>query len=210
MNVHDSGAGEGHATYDRQYTAYQFKRSNLRRWIRRYYLLAASQLSAGPALDFGCGIGDLLKRLPPGSIGIEYNLSTVEYCRRQQLNVIEYDGFKDDFGLTGIPWRGEINTLFLSHVLEHFDDPAHVLRKLAKTTGPDIKRIVVIVPGKAGYQSDSTHRTFVDLDLLKNTVGDMHGWSIKSSRYFPFNQEWVGNYFVHNELQVVIDRTSTA
>lgn len=197
---------QGHAAYDIGYTTHQTERGALRRWVRRYYLRAAARLSVGPAIDFGCGVGELLQRLPPGSVGVEYNMATVDHCQRLGLNVVWYDGFEDDFALASVPWQGRATTLFLSHVLEHFDDPAHILKRLAQATKQEIVRIVVIVPGKAGFKADATHRTFVNLDLLRETVGSMKEWTITSSRHFPINHERLGDYFVHNELQVVIDR----
>lgn len=209
MSAPRSNLKSGHASYDKTYTAYQSQRGVLRRWVRRYYLRAAARFAHGPSLDFGCGVGELLQRLPPGSMGVEYNMATVEYCHRIGLNVIWYDGFEDNFALTAVPWKGCAKTLFLCHVLEHFDDPAHVLKQLAHATEHEIERIVVIVPGKAGFRADATHRTFVDFQLLKTTVSAMKGWSITCKRYFPANHVRVGDYFAHNELQVVIDQTQT-
>lgn len=210
MNIPSSSSERAHAAYDQSYTNYQAERSILRRWVRRYYLRAAARLSRGAALDFGCGIGELLQRLPHGSMGVEYNMATVEHCQHQGLNVIWYDGFADDFALTNVPWQGRTTTLILSHVLEHFDDPMHILKRLTLATEQGMERIVVIVPGRAGFKADRTHRTFVDLDLLRNTVDGLNDWSITSSRYFPVNHEKFGDYFVHNELQVVIDRRHTS
>lgn len=200
---------DSHATYDQNYTEYQTRRSAWRRWLRRYYLDRAASLTKGPALDFGCGVGELLKRLPSGSMGLEYNPASVDHCRRMGLDVSEYDGFLDDFSLQSVDWRGRVNTLFLSHVLEHFEDPMHVLRRLAHSVADGIRRIVVIVPGRAGFRIDPTHRTHVDLAMLETTFKELPGWMISSSQYFPLNACRAGDFFPYNELQVVIDRLQT-
>jgi SAM-dependent methyltransferase len=200
--------GEGHAVYDQAYTRYQVQRSALRRRIRKLYILQAARLSRGPTLDFGCGIGELLRALPEGSLGVEYNEATVQYCQQQGLDVRWYNGFDDDWTLSSVDWKGRVRTLFLSHVLEHFDQPAEILRKLLQATEPDITRAVIVVPGRAGFKMDPTHRTYVDLDVIRKAMGDQGHWRLIHTSYFPFNLRWVGNVFAYNELHVVLERSS--
>ena len=197
-----------HAPYGDDYTAYQLNRGPLRRWVRRHYLTAAAALAANTTLDFGCGVGELLARLPKGSVGVEYNPVSVAHCRQRGLDVHWYDGFADDFALTTLELPDNVETLFLSHVLEHFDDPIHLVHRLAAALAPGLRRIVLIVPGEAGFRIDPTHRQFVDIDMVLATVRSMPGWCIRSSRYFPLNHRQAGKLFPYNELQVVIDRTS--
>ena len=47
-------------SYGQSYTAYQTRRSRLRQFIRRFYLARAASRISGPAIDYGCGAGDLL------------------------------------------------------------------------------------------------------------------------------------------------------
>lgn len=204
MSSNERPTAADHAVYDDSYTRYQTERSAFRRWVRRIYIRRAAALTAGPALDFGCGVGEVLRSLPSGSMGVEYNEATVQLCHEQGLNVQWYDGFADNWTLSGIPWRGRINTLILSHVLEHFDQPETLLRQLLQTTAPDIRRAVVIVPGRAGFRSDPTHRTHVDLETIRRAIAPLPHWRIASAKHFPFNWPWVGNLFAYNELQVVL------
>ncbi|WP_168708508.1 methyltransferase domain-containing protein [Hydrogenophaga sp. PAMC20947] len=199
-----------HATYGLSYTEYQVQRSRWRQAVRRLYLNAAVKLTKGPALDFGCGAGELLKLLPEGSVGVEYNQNTVTYCQQQGLNVHWYDGFKDGFSLTDIPWRHGARTLYLSHLLEHFDDPMKIMGDLIESTQPDIERVVIILPGKSGFKIDPTHRTFVDLGMIKEALNQLPEWSLTYRRYFPINHERAGDYLAHNELQLIVDRTGFA
>ncbi|HEY0708378.1 MAG TPA: methionine biosynthesis protein MetW, partial [Polyangia bacterium] len=84
-------------TYDQRYTAYQSDRSFARKWVRGFYLRSAAALLKGPTIDFGCGVGELLTRLPKGSVGLEINPATVEHCRGRGLDVVLYDADGDDW-----------------------------------------------------------------------------------------------------------------
>ena len=81
--------------FDQRYTDYQSERSALRKQVRRIYLRSAASQLHGPVLDFGCGVGELLEKLPAGSLGLEYNLATVAHCRGKGLEVEAYDGFAE-------------------------------------------------------------------------------------------------------------------
>ena len=196
-----------HATYDVRYTKYQRNRSVLRKAMRRLYLSSAARKLQGPTLDFGCGIGELLARLPTGSLGLEYNRDTVEYCRSLGLNVEWYDGFEDGWMLSCLPRDARFKSMVLSHVLEHFDRPAEILgRLLAAASGLGVERVLIIVPGPAGYRSDATHRTYISKDFFKEALEGNSEWTVHSQQYFPLNIGWIGKFFVHHELQVVITR----
>jgi hypothetical protein len=67
--------------FDDRYTRYQSDRSALRKFVRKLYLKRAASQLRGRTLDFGCGVGELLAWLPPGSRGVEYNRATVDHCR---------------------------------------------------------------------------------------------------------------------------------
>lgn len=194
--------------YDRDYTEYQLNRSRLRRWVRRMYLgRAVKLLPDGPAIDFGCGIGNLLRRLPPGSIGLEYNAETVAYCRRQGLDVIWYDGTRDGWNLGALPSGKRYVSLVVSHVLEHLDAPDRILKSLLAAAGNrGVSTALLIVPGIAGFNSDPTHRTFIDLPWFRKVLGDIDDWQLTHAGYYPFNHESGGGIFAHNELQVVARR----
>lgn len=194
--------------FDSRYTQYQLDRSPFRKFVRQMYLKKAASLVRGPTLDFGCGVGELLRRLPVGSKGLEYNVATVEHCRRQGLDVDAYDGFADDWSLSVLPPTVPFESMVVSHVLEHLDDPIGIFKKLLcsiSTTG--IRRVVVIVPGKAGFRVDPTHLTFVDRPmLLDESIPADTGFSPADDAYFPGNIRSIGDWFPYHELQVVYDR----
>ncbi len=193
--------------FDSDYTRYQADRSALRKYVRRIYLKRAAAQVEGPTLDFGCGVGELLGYLPAGSRGLEYNKATVEYCRSNGLPVDFYDGFQDGWSLSLLDGNEGLRSMVISHVLEHLDEPLDVLRQLLEAARRlKIERILVIVPGRAGFKIDSTHRVFVDAAML-DRAQDQH-WSIRRSFYFPFPFRRAGDVFVYNELHAVFQSTA--
>lgn len=193
--------------YGIEYTQYQAGRSRLRKLVRKLYLRKAASQISGPTLDFGCGIGELLSILPPGSAGLEYNRETVAYCQSRGLDVNWYDGFSDDWALSAVPAERTFESMTISHVLEHLDAPVEVLRSLmgsAERLG--IRQLLIIVPGPAGYRSDATHRTFVDLPMLRAAIAPMSHWQLINAALFPLNVAALGNVFPHHELQVLLER----
>ncbi|MCC5088265.1 methionine biosynthesis protein MetW [Xanthomonas campestris] len=196
------------ADFDERYTSYQTDRAPLRKLVRKLYLRSAQSLLRGPTLDFGCGVGELLGRLPEGSMGLEYNGATVAYCRSRGLAVDHYDGFADDWQLRVVPDSVRFESMVVSHVLEHLEAPAEIFGKLARAARRlGVQRLLVIVPGKAGFRSDPTHLTFIDNgflsrpDLLTGT-----GFRLEMSRYFPLDQRWLGDWLTHHEMQTLYVR----
>lgn len=194
--------------YGEGYTRYQLDRSWLRRFVRRIYLRSAATQLAGPTVDLGCGIGELLSRLPGGSIGLDVNPVSVEHCRRRGLDARLYDGEADDWSLRLLEGRRELRSLVVSHVLEHLDAPMRKLsRLLAACPGLGISRVLVIVPGKRGFSSDATHRTFIDAAMLSDpAVTRGTGFALHGVRHFPIDVSAVGKVFTHLELQAVFER----
>jgi hypothetical protein len=195
--------------FDQRYTAYQANRSAVRRVVRRLYLRSAELQLSGPTLDFGCGVGELLARLPAGSMGLEYNQATVEYCLSKGLDVSRYDGFADEWGLSGIAAGRRFESMVISHVLEHLGEPMTILSKLmvaARRLG--VVRVLAIVPGRAGYRLDATHRTIVDSAMLTdNQAVRAAGFTLERQRYFPGNLRFLGDWFPHHELQALFIRS---
>ncbi len=196
--------------YTKEYTESQLKkRSLLRQYIRNIYLNSALKLTTGKTIDFGCGIGEMLQRLPAGSIGLEINESTVDHCKQKMLNVQPYNPNKDKYQLSEFK-PGIYDTLLISHVMEHLEQPERVIRSLIKTCNRlDIKKIVIIVPGKNGFSFNNTHRTFIDsaffLNHNLNTVDEFH---ITKKQYFPLNMKWPETLLTHHELQVIYEKKS--
>lgn len=187
------------------YTKYQLDRSFLRKRVRKLYLRRAATQLAGPTLDFGCGVGELLELLPKGSKGLEYNPVTVAHCRQRGLDVDSYDGFEDDWKLSVLPPDQKFRCMVISHVLEHLDDPIGIFCKLLNSARcHGVERVLVIVPGKAGFRIDPTHRVFVDQAMVADpAVAQRTGFKCVNTAYFPGDLRWIGDVFPHHELQAV-------
>lgn len=190
--------------YGQDYTDRQAGRSRLRKVVRRPWLRAAAGFVEGPAIDLGCGVGELLERLPAGSVGLEINEASVAHCRDKGLEVSYYDGWADDWQLSVVRDEGlRYDTLIMSHVLEHLDDPVDVLHRLLATGGPlGLRQLLIIVPGRAGFRSQETHRTFVDRDMLSDpVVARGTGFALASTSYFPGDLRAIGAVFTYHELR---------
>lgn len=195
--------------YDSSYAERQLRRSRhpIRRFVKRFYLSNVLKDVHGPAIDFGCGAGQLLERLPVGSIGFEVNPDLVEALRDRGLDANQYDTATDQLCFSDVP-EGRFTTFIMSHVLEHFDEAADGLRRILQSCERlGIKRVIVVVPGEKGYAFDATHKTFVNRAYLKeNQLLHGAGYSVTSFSHFPVNWESVGNIFVFHELKIIYDR----
>jgi SAM-dependent methyltransferase len=197
--------------FDRHYAAEQLRRSRhpLRRFVKGFYLRNILRDVRGPAIDFGCGAGQLLEQLPPGSMGLELNSYLIEELRQAGLTVHQARAEMSDFELTHFA-AGRFRTLIIAHVLEHLADPAAALRVLlAACRRLGIVRVVVVVPGAKGFASDRTHKTFIDHAYIEGHLPqNSEGFVRSSPSYFPGPWEWIGRHFVFNEMKLVFDRAT--
>ena len=195
--------------FDLDYAAEQLRRSRhpLRRAVKSLYLRNILRFVSGPSIDFGCGAGQLLARLPPGSIGLEINPVLVDALRNKGLNVLHYDPGRDGFSLGQLAGQ-RYSTFIMAHVLEHFSDASAVLRRLLSACHRlEVARVVLILPGWKGYLSDATHKTFVDRSYLQREgLAECEGYALEQLRYFPIDWEPLGRYFTFHELVAVFQR----
>ena len=188
----------------------QLRRSKhpIRKLIKYFYINNVLKDVTGRAIDLGCGAGQLLKKLAPGSLGLELNPFLIEELSSKGLRVLRYDINEDSGMFSGIPLN-QFKTLIISHVLEHFVDANIVMQKLfrsAKELG--IIRIIIVVPGKLGYASDSTHRTFINAAYIRNhELEFISGYQLICSSYFPVPIEVAGDLFIYQELKLIYDQT---
>jgi SAM-dependent methyltransferase len=192
--------------YDKEYFEYLLNRSAFRKFIRGFYLRDIKRCCKGKTIDFGCGVGELLKKLPNGSIGLEINKVAVEYCRSVGLDVKLYSPEKDNYNLEMIPEK-IFSTFTMNHVLEHLNEVNNTIKTLFESCYRlKVEIIVFTVPGIKGFKSDKTHQTFINKkylamhDLLNNKY-----YKLKKARYFPLNSEWFSRFFTHNELRLVFE-----
>ena len=195
--------------YDREYAGRQLrrKRNPLRRAIKHFYLENLLREVRGRTIDLGFGAGQLLERLPEGSLGLEVNPHLVEEARRAGLNAAVYDTSSAEPLIDAVP-AGAYSTLVLAHVLEHFADADVMLRNILRSAAAlDIGRVIFVVPGAKGFQFDSTHRTFVNRRYLEeHGLLSCEGYRVTTRRYFPGDREWIGRYYTFHEFMFVYDR----
>lgn len=193
--------------YSEDYFNYLHNRSSLRKWVRTVYLNDIKKYCIGKTIDFGCGVGELLKILPQDSVGFEVNKVVVEFCKKNGLNVNLYIPEDDDYNFRMIG-TGQYKTFTMNHVLEHLQQSFNVINKIFESCDRlGIIRIVFTVPGHKGYKSDATHQTFINMDYLANTgVFDNKFYQLKVNKYFPVNSESFSKLFTHNELRLVFDK----
>ena len=195
--------------FDHDYAAEQLRRSRhpLRRFVKGFYLRRILRDVRGPSVDFGCGAGQLLRQLPPGSLGLEVNPHLIKVLRADGLTVRQARATMQDFELAGIA-PGVFRTLVIAHVLEHLPDPVaalHVLLQACRRLG--IERVIVVVPGAKGFASDPTHKTFIDRGFIDAKLPmQTDGYRRSGIDYFPGPWSWIGRFFVFHEMKVVFDR----
>ena len=203
--------------FDQAYANEQLARSRhpVRSFVRSFYLSNLLRFLKEPALDIGCGAGQLLQKLPAGSIGTEVNPYLVNALQAQGLCVLasrpESPTFLSDETKQAILDYG-IRAVCLSHVLEHFADAEERLKTLtADCIALNVEKLLVVVPGLKGYQSDHTHQTFITLDWIRSKSADCLGpYRLAHSSYFPFNHCLAGRFYIYNELIMLFRNSSSS
>ena len=193
--------------YDKEYVEYQAQRSWLRKLIRQFYLKQVLKHVEGEAIDFGCGIGELLAKLPNGSVGFEINKEAVKYCKKKGLQVRYYDPEIDNYQFKDCHFA-KYESFIMCHVLEHLKNPDSAFRSILQScTRLGIRKIVVVVPGLKGFKFDKTHKTFVNEDYLKkHNLWNTEGYFVVNKKYFPLNFSFLGRYFTYHELMVIYEK----
>jgi len=209
MQNHNSIAPDSSGEFDSEYAKEQIRRSQqpLRRFIKGFYLKNMLRQIDGPTIDFGCGAGQLLKRLPKGSEGLEVNPFLITELQKSGLTVHRANANLEDFEL--LPFRDNFfRTLIIAHVLEHLPDPSAALKVLfAACQRIGVRRVVIVVPGAKGFKSDHTHKTFINhAYVTENIPSKCSGFNRSNLSYFPGPWEFIGEYYVFHEMMVVYDR----
>ena len=200
--------------FDQQYANEQLRRSRqpVRRFVKGFYLRNLLGDLNGACIDFGCGAGQLLARLPAGSVGLEVNPHLIVALRAAGLSVRQAHADLSDFELAGLEGGGRFKSLVIAHVLEHLPDPATALRILLRSCGRlGIRKVVVVVPGAKGFASDATHKTFINRAWVDAHVpASLEGFQRRAVEYFPGNVEWLGRHYVFHEMKIIFDRSTPA
>jgi SAM-dependent methyltransferase len=183
---------------DRDYTA-RLQQQTGKGWKRLLgaqvpYRRHIRRVVEGRVLDVGCGIGRNLQHLDGNGVGVDTNPHSIEVARSNGLTAYT----SDQFGASPDATPGGFGSLLFAHVLEHMTpDQASSLLGVYLPYLRDGGRVVVIVPQEAGFRSDPTHVSFLDLDDLEHLEAD-NGLVREAGYSFPLPR-FAGRVFTHNE-----------
>ena len=185
-------------TASEEYFEYLKERSRLS-WLYGRYVLypRLCRYLDGKTLDVGCGIGDLLSHRIE-TVGVDINPAAVEWCHFRGLDAHQMSPNE-------IPFHdARFNSAILDNVLEHLADPAELLIEIGRVLRPR-SSLVVGVPGRRGYASDSDHKIFYDEATLLSTLGTA-GFCLQHLFYMPFKSAWLDVRVRHYCLYGVFER----
>lgn len=191
--------------YDQVYTNLLISKNPIRHFVRKhFYIHNLLKFIQGKTLDFGCGVGEVLKFLPPGSVGMDINKTSVDFCLSRNLKAFIYNSLTDKYNFIFVK-TNLYQTLLMNHVLEHLPKPKETLEKILESASKKkIKRIVIVVPGRKGFEADQTHIEFIDHHFFSQTK--MNGYKIIYQKYYPINHALIGNFLRYQEMIIVLEK----
>jgi 2-polyprenyl-3-methyl-5-hydroxy-6-metoxy-1,4-benzoquinol methylase len=167
-------------------------------WVRycNPYLWHIRFLIKRPTLEVGCGIGRILKFAPDLITGVDHIRFSVAACREKGLNAWEIDEFEQNHQ------EKFFSTLFVSHVLEHMSqlESFELLSSYTKYIRPG-GQVIAITPQEKGYQSDPTHRNFVNFEQSREIYKKV-GIKVCRQYSFPLLRSF-GKFYVFNEFVTI-------
>lgn len=133
-------------------------------FLRRRRIRNSMSFLVGKVLDVGCGSGALAGYVPPSDyVGIEPD----ETSRRIACTLHPDHVFHAE-----LPNEGEFDTVALLAVIEHVDDPAEFLKRLANLTRKtNESRIVVTTPHPLGR---TIHEFGAKIGLFSSHAAEEH------------------------------------
>jgi trans-aconitate methyltransferase len=159
-----------------------------------FYPKILRQFSDKPIVDLGCGTGEFLRYLTikkRAFSGIDNNPFLVDACVKEGFNVKMDD-------VTKLDTISNVDNAVIDNVLEHLDlEQNDAFFRAIKSKMNKGGVLVVIVPDKKGYKYDPTHKTFVNLDLIKEMCKKYQLTLEKNFRH-PFNSAFVGKILYLN------------
>lgn len=187
------------------YTA-RLRDKSSRRWkqvldVQAPYRWNLRRQNLGRTVDIGCGIGRNLHALPPGSVGVDHNVTSVAMAREAGLDAMTVEEWR----ASDLSRSGAFDALLLAHVIEHmpYDEAVGLVADYLPALRPGGK-VFFICPQEKGYASDATHvswTTGADLARLARAVG----LRPEAPHSFPFPRI-LGRVFTYNEFTLLAHR----
>jgi len=173
------------------------ERSRIRKWLRYMLFIRpiVHQLQ-GYVLDIGCGPGVYLEYYPGPSLGIDAHPNNIRICKAKGVRAIQEDANQ-------FVKEETFDTILISHVLEHLDNPAGVIENayLSLKYGG---RIIIIVPCYEGFavglNGENAHKHFIDEDYINEKMKSLGGKKMHSSIFPPL----LGG--IYKELRMIFEK----
>lgn len=126
-----------------------------KRWIVAPVIKKCSEKFGQYILEVGSGTGSgILGAYPEKVTGIDINRYAVEYCLQKgyKAHLIEAGGL--------FPFEsGSFDICVLDNVIEHISAPKYTIDECLRVTAAG-GGLILVVPGKKGYNADSDHKRF--------------------------------------------------
>jgi len=130
----------------------------------------------GRIVDFGCGMGQNIYKLP-NAMGYDISNFAVEFCRRKGINATTH--------LEDIP-NEAFDVVFSSHALEHHPHPKTMVEDMYAKLKPG-KKLVLVIPherhGKSGFELDLNQHLYSWNFRTINNLLLTSGFDILENRY---------------------------
>jgi 2-polyprenyl-3-methyl-5-hydroxy-6-metoxy-1,4-benzoquinol methylase len=152
----------------------------------------------GRTLDVGCGIGRNLETLPPGSVGVDHNATSIAIARGRGLTALTTEEWKTSELRVPESYDG----MLVAHVIEHMppEQGLEVMQAYVPYLRPG-GRVLFICPQERGYASDPTHVRWTTGEDLMDLSREL-GLEPEQWRSFPLPR-FTGKAFTYNEFNVV-------
>jgi 2-polyprenyl-3-methyl-5-hydroxy-6-metoxy-1,4-benzoquinol methylase len=141
------------------------RRSNLRRWTKRFAVDHFSLTRGLTLLDYGCGNGVFLA-LAQG-LGLEAVGLEVDPAARQQAKDAGLNVAANLDALGGDHERARFDRIVLRHVLEHLPEPVAILTDLAGRLRPG-GLLMISVPNAASTQAEAFGPYWLGYDMPRH------------------------------------------
>ena len=175
------------------------KRNRLKIFFRRFFFInPVLHLLRGYVLDIGCGTGAYLEEYSGPSLGIDALISNVKICNEKGIRAIVADA-------NTFVSNDTFDTVLLSHILEHLDQPQVVIKNAIRNTKPG-GRIIIILPCLQGFISGLNdhvgHKHFITEEYVDHFMTEYNCHKIRS---YCFPLILGGKY---KELRMVFEKPS--
>lgn len=197
-NVHDKDTSG--VSYSERLQKFEKRWKRILR-VHYPYMKSIQKLKLGKSLDIGCGIGRVLTWLPEGSVGIDHNETSINFCKTKGLTAFTIQEFQEAVNRKEIEYAS-FDSLVMTHLLEHLqiDEQISILEEylpLLRSGG----KVFIVTPQEMGFASDPTHITFTDFTMTKKLLESFE-IKIIDQQSFPFPR-FCGRFFKYNEFHTL-------